>query len=182
MIWTHLGSERGEGPDHPPSPGAHLDSSSGEGTPSPGPDFDSSSGYPPPSPNSPRLRGSPVAPLYEADPTKNGLRHSRFPAPLVTPAFGFLCSYGIYYMKGRHRRARFVRIAHYTRLRIFTDANNTHRTHTNTRIFSSFLRSNRPQRPSQRARLGWVRPRAVHHRAPSCRLPDLCLADGRVSM
>ena len=119
---------------------------------------------------------------YEADPTKNGLRLSRFPAPLVTPAFGFLCFYGIYYMKGRHRRARFVRIAHYTRLRIFTDANNTHRTHTNTRIFSSFLRSNRPQRPSQRARLGWVRPRAVHHRAPSCRLPDLCLADGRVSM
>ena len=38
-------------------------------------------------------------------------------------------------MKGRHRRARFVRIAHFTRLLNFTDANYTHNTHTSTRIF-----------------------------------------------
>ena len=80
----------------------------------------------------------------EADPTKNGLRHARFPAPLVTPAFGFLCFYGIYYMKGRHRRARFVRIVHYTRLLIFTVANDTHNRRTSTRKFSSSLRSRGP--------------------------------------
>jgi len=111
------------------------------------------------------------------------LRLSRFLAPLVTPAFGFLCSYGIYYMKGRHRRARFVRIVHYTRLRFFTDANDTHNTHTNTRNFSSSAGSSRPVRSSKRARWGWARPRAVNRRAQLCKKPDLCRrADGEVSM
>ena len=111
---------------------------------------------------------------YEADPTRRRLRLSRFPAPLVTPAFGFSCPYGIYYMKGRHRRARFVRIAHYTRLRFFTDANDTHNTHTNTRNFSSSAGSSRPVRSSKRARWGWARPRAVNRRAQLCKKPDLC--------
>ena len=111
---------------------------------------------------------------YEADPTKNGLRHARFPVPLVTPAVGFLCFYGIYYMKGRHRRARFVRIVHYTRLRNFTDGKlDTQNTH-NHAHFSSSVRSRGPQRSAQRVRWRRARPRAVNRRAQQCKKPDLC--------
>ena len=120
--------------------------------------------------------------LYEADPRKACLRLSRFPAPLVTPAFGFSCSYGIYYMKGRHRRARFVRIEHDTQLRNFTDANCTQNIHTNTRIFR---RQSGPEvlkaRPSVRGGGGHVRATStvVHGAARS----QTCAgADGDVSV
>ena len=119
---------------------------------------------------------------YEADPRKACLRLSRFPAPLVTPAFGFSCSYGIYYMKGRHRRARFVRIEHDTQLRNFTDANCTQNIHTNTRIFR---RQSGPEvlkaRPSVRGGGGHVRATStvVHGAARS----QTCAgADGDVSV
>ena len=119
---------------------------------------------------------------YEADPRKTCLRLSRFPAPLVTPAFGFSCSYGIYYMKGRHRRARFVRIEHDTQLRNFTDANCTQNIHTNTRIFR---RQSGPEilkaRPSVRGGGGHVRATStvVHGAARS----QTCAgADGDVSV
>ena len=116
------------------------------------------------------------------DPRKACLRLSRFPAPLVTPAFGFSCSYGIYYMKGRHRRARFVRIEHDTQLRNFTDANCTQNIHTNTRIFR---RQSGPEvlkaRPSVRGGGGHVRaPSTVVHGA--ARSQTCAGADGDVSV
>ena len=128
------------------------------------------------------VAGFPKKVYYEADPRKACLRLSRFPAPLVTPAFGFSCSYGIYYMKGRHRRDRFVRIEHDTQLRNFTDANCTQNIHTNTRIFR---RQSGPEvlkaRPSVRGGGGHVRATStvVHGAARS----QTCAgADGDVSV
>ena len=85
-------------------------------------------------------------------------------------------------MKGRHRRARFVRIEHYTRLRNFTDANYTHNTHTITRIFRRLKGPEVPKgRPSVRGRGRHVcAPSTVAHQAE--RSQTCAGADGDVSL